>query len=84
MEQGDGRQPQSCRRNITTLRIWHRVMSSLAERPRSVLRVGDVWIPKLVVSPNHFVRLYILVWKIFFRLEILYSGWNIVDQAFAS
>jgi len=84
MEQGDGRQTQSCRCNITTLRIWRRIMSSLAERPCSVPRVGDVWIPKLVVSPNHFVRLYILVWKICFRLEILYSGWNIVDQAFAS
>jgi len=59
MEQGDGRQPQSCRRNNTTPRIWRKVTSSLAERPRSVPRVGDVWIPKLVVSPNHFVRLYI-------------------------
>jgi len=24
-----------------------------------VLRLGDIWIPKLVVSPNHFVKLYI-------------------------
>jgi hypothetical protein len=24
-----------------------------------VPRLGDIWIPKLVVSPNHFVRLYI-------------------------
>ncbi len=23
-------------------------------------RLGDIWIPKLAVSPNHFVRLYIL------------------------
>jgi len=59
MEQGDGRQPQSCRRNITTPRTWRRVMPSLAERPRSVPTVGDIWIPKLDVSPNHFVRLYI-------------------------
>jgi hypothetical protein len=31
-----------------------------AERQRSVPRLGDIWVPKLVVSPNHFVRLYIL------------------------
>jgi len=24
-----------------------------------VPRLGDIWIPKLAVSPNHFVRLYI-------------------------
>jgi len=59
MEQGDGHQPQSYKRNITTPRIWRRVTSSLAERPRSVPRVRDVWIPKLAVSPNHFVRSYI-------------------------
>jgi hypothetical protein len=30
-----------------------------AERQRSVPRVGDIWIPKLAMSPNHFVRMYI-------------------------
>jgi hypothetical protein len=60
MEQGDGRQPQSCRCNITTPHTWRRVTPSLAQRPRSVPRVGNIWIPKLAVSPNHFVRLYIL------------------------
>jgi hypothetical protein len=24
-----------------------------------VPRLGDIWVPKLAVSPNHFVRLYI-------------------------
>jgi len=24
-----------------------------------VPRLGDIWIPKLAASPNHFVRLYI-------------------------
>jgi len=60
MEQGDGRQPQSYRRNTTTPRTWCRVTPSFAERLRSAPRIGDIWIPKLVVSPNHFVRLYIL------------------------
>jgi hypothetical protein len=24
-----------------------------------VPRLGDIWVPKLAMSPNHFVRLYI-------------------------
>jgi len=30
-----------------------------AERQRGIPRLGDIWIPKTAVSPNHFVRLYI-------------------------
>jgi len=30
-----------------------------AERQRGVPRLGDIWIPKVVVSPNHFARFYI-------------------------
>ncbi len=30
-----------------------------AERQCSVPKLGDVWIPKSAVSPNHFVKLYI-------------------------
>ncbi len=29
------------------------------ERQSSIPRVGDVWIPRSEVSPNHFIRLYI-------------------------
>jgi hypothetical protein len=42
MEQGDGRQPQSCKHNITTPHTWRRVTPSLAERPRSVPTVRDI------------------------------------------
>jgi hypothetical protein len=35
------------------------VTPSFTERQRIVPRLGDIWIPKLAVSPNHFVRLYI-------------------------
>jgi hypothetical protein len=59
MEQGDGRQPQNYRHNTTTLPILRRVTPLFAKRQRNVPRLGDIWIPKLVVSPNHFVRLYI-------------------------
>ncbi len=32
---------------------------SFAERQRSVPRLGDIWVPKSAVSPNHFARFYI-------------------------
>jgi hypothetical protein len=59
MEQGDGCQPQNYRRNSTTPPILRRVTPLFAERQRSVPRLGDIWVPKLASSPNHFVRLYI-------------------------
>jgi len=37
----------------------HRVTPSFAERHRSVPRLGDIWVPKSAVSPNHFTRFYI-------------------------
>jgi len=60
MEQADGCQPQYYRHNTTTPRTLRRVTPIFAERQRSVPRLGDIWIPKFAVSPNHFVRLYIL------------------------
>ncbi len=45
--------------NTTTPRTLHRVTPLFTERQRSVPRLGDIWIPKLAVSPNHFVKLYI-------------------------
>jgi hypothetical protein len=30
-----------------------------AEKQCSLPQIGDIWIPKSAVSPNHFVRLYI-------------------------
>jgi len=59
MEQGDGCQSHSYKHNTTTPRTLHRVTPSFAERQRSVPRLGDIWIPKSVVSPNHFARFYI-------------------------
>jgi len=60
MEQGDGHQPQNYKRNSTTPPILRRVLPLFAERQSSVHRLGDIWVPKLAVSPNHFVKLYIL------------------------
>jgi hypothetical protein len=39
--------------------ILRRVVPAYAQRQRAVPMLGDVWIPKLAVSFNHFVRLYI-------------------------
>ncbi len=33
---------------------------AFSERQSMLLRLGDIWVPKSVVSPNHFVRLFIL------------------------
>ncbi len=59
MEQGGGHRPQSYRPNFTSPPILHRIAPLYAEKQRGLLRLGDIWIPKSVVSPNHFVRLYI-------------------------
>jgi hypothetical protein len=59
MEQGDGHRPQNYRRNSTTLPILCRVTPLFVERQSSVPRLGNIWVPKLAVSPNHFVKLYI-------------------------
>jgi len=59
MEQTDGCPFHSYRRNITTPHTLRRVTPIFAERQRSVSRLGDIWIPKSHVSPNHFARFYI-------------------------
>jgi len=59
MEQGDGCQSQSYRRSTTTPPTLRRVTPSFAERQRSVPRLGDIWVPKSAISPNHFTRFYI-------------------------
>jgi hypothetical protein len=59
MEQGDGHRPQTYRPIFTSPPILRRVALAYAERQRALPRLGDIWIPNSVVSPNHFVRLYI-------------------------
>ncbi len=59
MEQGGGHRPHNYRPIFTSPPTLRRVTPEFAERQCSVPRLGDVWIPKSAVSPNHFVRLYI-------------------------
>jgi hypothetical protein len=59
MEQTDGHPSHSYRHNTTTPHTLRRVTPIFAKRQRSVLRLGDIWIPKSPVSPNHFSRFYI-------------------------
>jgi hypothetical protein len=59
MEQGGGHGPQNFKTAPTSPPTLRRVAPELAERQCSVLRLGDIWIPRSEVSPNHFVRLYI-------------------------
>jgi hypothetical protein len=59
MEQGVGHSPQNYRTTFTSPPILRRVAPGFAERQCAVPRLGDIWIPKSTVTPNHFVRLYI-------------------------
>jgi len=59
MEQGGGHGPHNFKTASTSPPTLRRVAPELAERQCSVPRLGDIWIPRSEVSPNHFVRLYI-------------------------
>jgi hypothetical protein len=59
MEQTDGYPSDNYRRSTTTSHTWRRVTPIFAERRHSVPRLGDIWVLKSPVSPNHFSRLYI-------------------------
>ncbi|CAK9202177.1 unnamed protein product [Sphagnum troendelagicum] len=59
MEREGGQGPRNYRTASTSPPTLHRVALELAERRCGVPRLGDIWIPRSEVSPNHFVRLYI-------------------------
>jgi len=59
MAQRDGCQPHSFRCNTTTPHILRRVNPGFTERQLSVPRLGNIWIPKSPISPNHFPQFYI-------------------------
>ncbi len=59
MEQGLGSAPQNYRRTSTTLPTLRRVAPAFSKRQSAIPRIGDIWVPKFEVSPNHFVRLFI-------------------------
>jgi hypothetical protein len=59
MELEDGHAPQNSSPISISLPTLRRVTPEFAERQSSIPRVGDVWIPRTKVSPNHFIRLYI-------------------------
>jgi hypothetical protein len=69
MELKGGRQHQYYRHSTTTPRTLRRVTPIFAERQRSVPRLGDIWVPKLVGLTILSNCIY-PVWKICFRLEI--------------
>ncbi len=59
MEQGAGYRPQTYKPDFTSPPTLRRVTPKFAKRQFSLSRLGDIWIPKSTVSPNHFMRLYI-------------------------
>ncbi len=59
MESVDGHVPQNSSLVSISLPTLRRVNPESAERQSSIPRVGDVWIPRSEISPNHFIRLYV-------------------------
>jgi hypothetical protein len=59
METGGGHAPPNSSPVFISPPTLRRVNPEFAERQTSIPRVGDVWIPKAEVSPNHFIRLYV-------------------------
>jgi len=59
MEQTDGYPSHKYRHSTTTSHTLRRVTPIFAKRQRSVPRLGNLWIPKSPVSPNHFPGFYI-------------------------
>jgi len=59
MEREAGYGSQSYRTASFSPPILRRVAPDRAERQTSVLRLGDIWVPKSAVFPNHFARFYI-------------------------
>jgi hypothetical protein len=59
MEQRAGFGSQNFRRAFSSFPTLRKVSPNSAERHDSIPRLGDIWIPRSAVSPNHFVRLYI-------------------------
>jgi len=60
MEPKDGLAPQSSSPVSISLPTLRKVNPKFVERQSSMPRLGDVWVPKSEVSPNHFIRLYVL------------------------
>jgi len=60
MEPEDGLAPQSSSPVSISLPTLRRVNPECVEKQSSVPRLGDVWVPRSEVSPNHFIRLYVL------------------------
>ncbi len=57
---GWGGQLQSYKNNISTPHTLRRFSPLVLKRQCNVPRIRDIWVPKLSVSPNHFIKLYIL------------------------
>ncbi len=60
METGGGHAPPNSSPVSILLPTLRRVSPEFAERQSNIPRVGDGWIPKSEISPNHFIRLYVL------------------------
>lgn len=60
MDWEDGSPQQHSKDNTILPHTLHKILTSNFERQNRIPRLGDIWVLMLVLSPNHFPRLYIL------------------------
>jgi len=68
MEQVASTKVQSCSNNSTSPRILHKSTNIVSDGTKEVPRVGDIWIPYFIRSPDHFTKFFIPEIKILFQL----------------
>ncbi len=55
--------------SFSLLPTFLNVFASIFEKEEQVPKVDDNWIPRSSLSPNHFIRFFILELNICFKLE---------------
>jgi hypothetical protein len=59
MDQRDGEPRVNFKGDSISLPTLHNVTTSRFERPRGAPKVRDIWVPKTIILPNHFVHFFI-------------------------
>jgi hypothetical protein len=59
MDPRDGEPRLNFKGDSISLPTLHNVTTSRFERPRGTPKVGDIWVPKAIILPYHFVHFFI-------------------------
>lgn len=69
MELEGGKMLHNFNASFSLLPTFLNVSTSIFEKEEQVPKVDDSWIPRSFLSPNHFIRFFILELNICFKLE---------------